>query len=334
MRTAPWEDAKALDSRAVAERLGLEKARQHRKYSCVWCSSSDALHSYPRAGGGFYCHSCGTGGSNVDIAAAVWGIEPWEAAFRLVGQLPPLPRATAAEGRNGAHGRQPDDRRIHSEVYGELVARTELSLQGRRYLKGRGIDPDAAEVYGLRTIDVGDLPMIDRLDRRAGLSVLRRPGVLPVLLLPYWSTTGEVVAIRFRRLDAGGDLPKYLSPRRGGTPVAFNREALAALHDPDLAPAEVIVAEGELDALILHQRGDVAVGLPGATPSRDLREDLVVALEHAPRVILWTDPDEAGDRAAQTLVGDMEAAFGAEWVRRRVKRRRTIADVSDMLSAA
>lgn len=333
----PWEAANALEAEDVAARIGLEPAREARKFECPSCASSDALHAYRGPGRGFHCFSCGTSFSNVDAAAAQWGIEPKEAALRLVGRLPTLPPPPPRPRRP----QLPDHelRRLQAEIFGDLVDALGLPDPCRRYLSGRGIDPDAAELYGLRGVtskrdvyaawnSLGEIHGKERL-QASGLGVIW--AAAPALVLPYWSATGAVCAIRLRSLDPPTDRPKYVSPSRGAAPVVFNREALEALKDPDLVPEVVIVCEGELDALLLHQRGHVAVGLPGACPSADVLDHLARALTGAPRVALWTDPDSAGDAAADRIVDALVTQHGPAWVRQRVSRWFGPGDATDTI---
>jgi len=136
--------------------------------------------------------------------------------------------------------------------------------------------------------------------------------------------------VRFRRLK-DDDGSKYLSPARHGPPNVFNREALVAVESSDTCPDRVLVCEGELDALLAHQRGECAVGLPGAMPSRRVMNDLVQAIEHAPLVYLFEDTDDAGERGVQRTVDALVEAHGAEWVKERVRIARGTGDFTDTL---
>ena len=81
-----WIDRSARDDRSdpllqlgpavyIGALLGV-RARPGRKVHCPFHSDRHpSLHVYPTAARGWYCFSCGRGGSIYDLAAAIWGIE-------------------------------------------------------------------------------------------------------------------------------------------------------------------------------------------------------------------------------------------------------------------
>lgn len=108
-----------------------------------------------------------------------------------------------------------------------------------------------------------------------------------------------------------------------------------ALDAPDTMPNRVLVCEGEFDALLAHRRGEVAVGLPGATPSATVLSELVDRLVEAPRVAIVTDPGEAGEVSTDRLVRALVDRWGRRWALDRVEVWRGPGDFTEtMLGSA
>lgn len=102
--------------------------------------------------------------------------------------------------------------------------------------------------------------------------------------IPYHAN-GQTVMIRGK--DMGG---KYLTPP-GQTARAFNTDAA-------FGAEQVIITEGEFDALVLEQLGFNAVGVPGANTWQDRwTQDL----EDVKKVYICLDNDTAGNAGAEKI---------------------------------
>ena len=241
----------------------------------------------------------------------------------------------------------PDTRRYRAEVYGELVANLFLGPRGRKYLGGRGLDADFASILGIRSVESWkEWTSIEKrlsarydLEQRivAGFAYIPDEGPparwwlpwwgrVPALLIPYHSVTGQVEAIRFRRITQGDR--RYMAPLGAGARIPWHAEAF----DAD-RPLEVVVTEGELDALSLLQIGYDSVALGGATPSGALLSWVVEAVADVSRLALWVDADRAGNKAVEKLSRLLAARYGLNWVGRKVVRWRSSVDANDMLAA-
>lgn len=117
------------------------------------------------------------------------------------------------------------------------------------------------------------------------------------LTFPVFSTDGEVVNVRRRRLGKA----KTIGLKGHGT-----RHLYPALSE---LPVEghVIIVEGELDALVLREHGfDAFTCIGGAGRLPDVIADHAEAFA-ALDVIVWTDADEAGRKAAEGVVAALKA---------------------------
>jgi hypothetical protein len=149
-------------------------------------------------------------------------------------------------------------------------------------------------------------------------------GSVPALLIPYFSREGvQVEAIRFRAL--GRSERRYMAPCGAGGRIPWRAEAFDGPR-----PLELVVTEGELDALTLLQSGYESVALGGATPSSATIEWIVDAVENVGRLALWTDSDRAGDGAVDRLARALADRYGWPWVARHVVRWRSRQDANDL----
>lgn len=342
----PWSEVRrSLNGPRVAAELGLAPARARAKYACVTCDSSDALHVYSD---GAKCFACGWSGSVIDLASVAWRVEPGEACRMLAERFGIRPDPTYRPEPGPVNppeptGPDPTVLRCKAEAYGDAVALLTLGPLGRAYLSGRGLAPELAHAHGIRSLETPGAweALHAALAERhapeaieaAGLGFNGRPwtprkwrGGVPALTLPYLSRTGQVEALRWRRID---DAPedRYMVPPKGGACIPWRAEAVDGPH-----PLHIVVAEGELDALALCQAGYDAVGLGGATPSGALLAWLVDALEDVAGLALWTDADAAGDGAVDRLAALLIERYGASWVRGRVRRWRAPSDPADTLA--
>lgn len=343
--SVPWDEVRrAFDGPRIAGELGLESARERHKYACVWCSSSDGMHVYKD--GGAKCFACGHSGSVIDLAAARWGVEPVEACRMLAernGIRPdPLYRPERVVRPPKAVGLSPNTLQHRSEVYGDLVARTTLASQGRLYLEGRALSPDLAEVHGIRSMESpeewrsawatlhdlhGTAAMTD-----AGLWRDGRPwhpwgSKVPALLLPYLDPAGQVVAVRWRRLIPGNR--RYMAPLRAPASIPWGAEAVEGPR-----PLELVLVEGELDALAARMAGYDAMALGGTTPAASVIEWVVEHVADVDGLALWFDDDAAGHAAVRRVALALGQRYGIQWLRSRVCQWRSVGDPAQTLGAA
>ena len=354
----------ALSGLRVAEEVGLEPAREQFKYACPARTrdSSDGLHAYPRSGSGAHCFSCWTHFSAVDLAAAALGCSPPEACRHLTNRFEIQPdrayqvhrktrRArTRPKSRSAESNTVPSDDhgllQVRAEVYGGIVEELRLDSVGRRYLANRGLDLDLAYAQGFRSIDSpeqwrrlrqclnAEYSVEDMVT--AGFAYLKQEGgswrswfpwneeLPPALLIPYFSRTAQIEAIRFRRMVPGS--PRYMALLKAGARIPWRCEAFDGPR-----PLELVITEGELDGLSLLQCGYDALALGGATPSRYVVEWVAEAAGDASSLALWTDADAAGKGAVDRLAAVLAERHGLRWVEEHVCRWSSEADPNDLL---
>lgn len=201
-----------------------------------------------------------------------------------------------------------EDGAVHADLYAaflDQVCRPVTGTPGADYLAGRGIAADVADEYGVRyCFDLAGLwKLADRkVIKAAGLSslyVFQKAG-LPFLVFPY-GRGGTPVFIKTRCLLSKEDAERREVPRflntGGAVPCLWN-------HDAIVGAGEVIITEGEIDALSWIVMGQVAVGLPGWSHWKDawIRDFA------GKKVFLDLDADAAGQRGAADIAQRFQQA--------------------------
>jgi DNA primase len=156
-----------------------------------------------------------------------------------------------------------------------------------RYARSRGVTPAQVERWGIGYALEG------RLEGR--------------IVFPLRGRRGELLSYSARAIDDHADA-RYLNPRKSeGAKQALFGEERWGQHPHEV----VVVVEGAIKALAVERVADVAVaGLIGASQAESA--EVHRKLSRFDEVVVATDPDAAGDRAALAL----ERALGVVACRR------------------
>jgi replicative DNA helicase len=124
-----------------------------------------------------------------------------------------------------------------------------------------------------------------------------------MITIPY-IVARNVVTIRGRTWPATPqDFDEWDGPTYTPTPAKYKTLAGTGTRlfnsDTTWNATELVLAEGECDAMILEQEGFAAVGVPGATAWQDSWDDY---LTNTQRVFVAYDGDPAGEKAARKLL--------------------------------
>jgi DNA primase len=260
----------------------------------------------------WHCYGCGAGGDLIKFVERYENVE-FTPALRMLAQ------------RAGVELHDsPDARRIRTEreaIYeANAVARAYFasSLNKDRtaldYLKRRGITTETAEKFGIGFAPE-DWEGFVGAARKAGieLALAERAGLVRSrpqgdgyydlfrnrLMFPVYNLTGEVMAFGGRAL--GDDAAKYINTQnttaytKGRHVYALNLARRAAATEGTL-----IVVEGYIDAIALHQAGftNAVASLGTAFTPEQARELRRVA----PNVYLCFDGDAAGQAATSRSI--------------------------------
>jgi DNA primase len=293
----------------VGRRVKLSRSGRQWKGCCPFHNEKTA--SFTVYDDHFHCYGCGANGDAIAFVMRAEGATFPEAVERLAGEAGlDVPKASPAAA-------EAERRRL--DVFGVLeaaaaaFARRLTAPEGERaraYLASRGAGQEAIRTFGLgwsgdgRGTLAADLGASEALLAQAGLLAAEdgadRPGPSRAfffnrLMFPIRDARGRVVSFGGRVLGDGQ--PKYLNGPE--TPVFAKRRALYGIDRARIAAragAAVIVVEGYMDVIALHQAGFHGALAPLGTA---LTEDHLGELwKLSPAPVLCFDGDAAGARAA------------------------------------
>ncbi len=269
--------------------------------------------------GFFKCFGCGKGGDVLTFVQELDGLDFMEALRMLADDagvdLPQQRLDRAARSRNqAAREALTLARRLYREQLGAPAGE-----DGRRYLADRGLQEELLEAFQVGWAPAEPGWLADRLRRAgippeaaedAGLIYTPDGGGRPRdrfwdrVVFPVMDKSGKTVGFGGRYLPGSRaeerGMGKYVNspdgplfPKRR---LLYGIDRLAAALRESAEDAPILICEGYLDVLMLHQAG---LRCCVAALGTSLTEDHARALRRYDRpVALMLDPDEAGRRAA------------------------------------
>jgi DNA primase len=298
----------------VGQFVTLKRVGENWKGLCPFhTEKTPSFHVNPKRGI-FHCFGCGVGGDAFAFLMRQDRLSFPEAvralAQRYGVELPEARRDPGAESRLETLRRI---MALAAEFYREQLWGHQ-GVRARRYIEGRGIDPEVARRFGLGYAPEGWNVLLGHMARQgideevlvqAGLALPRQTGegcydrFRARLLFPIRDLQGRVVAFGGRALSPGEE-PKYLNSPE--TPLYVKGQMLYALDIARQAMRErnrAIIVEGYLDCLMAHQHGfteTVAALGTSFTPAQ-----LGLLRRYTDEVLAVFDADAAGERAAARL---------------------------------
>jgi DNA primase len=271
-----------------------------------------SFHVHPDRGF-FKCFGCGTGGDLITFVQKLENASFGDAVRMLAAKAgielePEDPRARRVRSEREAIY---EANRVAAQYFARMLA-GERGDGARRYLARRGIEPATVDRFALGFAPDSWGGLVADLERNGvDLAIAAKAGLLKAgqrgyydfyrdrLMVPTYSTTGEVIAFGGRAL--GESEPKYLNTST--TPVYVKGHHLYALNlarRAAQADRTLIVVEGYLDCIALHQAGfENAVAALGTAFTAEQATEL---RKYAEYVYLCFDGDAAGSGAATKAV--------------------------------
>ncbi len=271
-----------------------------------------SFHVHPDRGF-FKCFGCGVGG---DVITFVQKLD--NASFGDTVRLLATKAGVELQPESPRESRARSERetiyeanRVAAAYFARMLA-AEAGAAARAYCAKRGFSSATIERFGLGYAPGSWGGLTSELERndfdlalaaRAGLVKTGQRGYYDFyrdrLMIPTYSTTGEVIAFGGRAL--GEAEPKYLNTST--TPVHTKGRHLFALNLARKAAQSdrtIIVVEGYLDCIALHQAGfENAVAALGTSFTPEQAAEL---RKYADYVFLCFDGDAAGSAAATKAV--------------------------------
>jgi len=276
---------------------------------------------------GFYhCFGCGAGGDVYKFLQEMESLSFYEAVENLAGKVGfTLTYEAGAKGPDqGQKARIFEANQLAAKYFQDQLM-TDAAIPGRDFLKSRGFDKPAAELFGVGFAPKGWNNLTDHLKAAgfteeelitASLSSKGERGLYDKfrgrLIWPIRDTSNQVIGFGARKLFDDDQGPKYLNTSE--TPV-YHKSAV--LYGIDLAKKDisksqkVVVVEGYTDVMACHLAGiTTAVATCGTAFGdehiRILNRMLAANVDSPAEVIFTFDPDEAGQKAAMRAFADAD----------------------------
>jgi DNA primase len=306
-------------SAVVSRRVALKRAGREWKGLSPFNQEKTASFTVNDQKGFYHCFSSGKHGDIFGFVMDTEGLSFPEAVERLASEAGlPLPKPDpqyerAAKERLGLY-----DALEAASVYFEEQLGTRDGREALDYAARRGLSPQTMKEFRIgfapNAKDVLKATLIKRgfsesqlLD--AGLLIKPDDGRAPYdrfrhrLTIPIVNSRGRIIAFGARALDTATE-PKYLnSPEtklfdKGSTVFNFARA-----RGPAFDKGELVVVEGYMDVIALHQAGFHHVVATLGTAFTERQMDQLWLL--APEPIICFDGDRAGEAAAARAIDRM-----------------------------
>ena len=284
---------------------------------------------------GFYhCFGCGAGGDVYKFLQEMESLSFYEAVENLAGKVGyTLTYEAGAKGPDQGQKARIYEANAAAAKYFQDQLMTDPAIPGREFLKSRGFDKAAAEMFGVGFAPKGWNNLTDHLKSvgfteeeliTASLSSKGERGLYDKfrgrLIWPIRDTSNQVIGFGARKLFDDDQGPKYLNTSE--TPV-YHKSAV--LYGIDLAKKEisksqkVVVVEGYTDVMACHLAGiTTAVATCGTAFGdehiRILNRMLSANVDNPAEVIFTFDPDEAGQKAAMRAFADADKFHASSFI--------------------
>ena len=297
----------------VARRVKLARSGRHMKGCCPFHGEKSA--SFYVYEDHFHCFGCGAHGDAVSFVMQSQGATFPDAVAQLAAEAGiEVPRASpeAVETERLRHDLH-EIARLVAETFARKLRLPE-GKPARDYLDRRGIRPDTIAAWGLGWSGEGRGALVSEMrgqgidvDRLIAIGMVRenedgQPGgelFFNRVTFPIRDPRGRTIGFGGRTL--GDAQPKYLNGPE--TPLFSKRAVLFGLdraREGVRAGGPVIVSEGYLDVIALHQAGFAGAVAPLGTALTDAQLQLLWRLSPCP--VLCFDGDAAGGRAASRAI--------------------------------
>ncbi len=262
----------------------------------------------------YHCHGCGAGGDAIKFLMGVGGLtfpDALESLARRSGIV--LEEEDPHAARESAHRRRLLDALFWAAGRYRAAFRAPMGKIALDYMRSRGFTDATLDTFGIGWAPAGWDNLVERA-RKDGidLPILEEVGLISPrtkggegwydffrerVLFPIADEAGRVVGFGGRLLE--GKEKKYINSRH--TPV-YNKSRV--LYGLDLARASaakagLVIVEGYVDAMALHQAGRPNVVASLGTAFTEHQADLVKRSVREHPVTLLFDSDSAGEKAAE-----------------------------------
>ncbi|MCC8192139.1 MAG: DNA primase [Ruminococcus sp.] len=298
--------------------VSLKRASSTFKCLCPFHSErTPSCTVYPETDS-FYCFGCGAGGDVVTFIMKIENLDYYE-AVKFLAERSGIPLPEDSYRGNGADVKKKRLYEINKQAarffYSNL--KKPEGKKGLTYLLGRGLKLETIKKFGLGVALDNWSALRDHLLSlgfyenelvEASLITKNQQGrtfdfFKNRVMFPFFDIRGNVVAFGGRRLDES-DSRKYLNSRE--TAVFKKNKTLFALNfakDSSVKKKQILLCEGNLDVISLHQAGfDNAIATCGTALTSDHAR---ILLQYCDEVVICYDSDEAGQKASKKAINTL-----------------------------
>lgn len=260
----------------------------------------------------FYCFGCGTGGDAITFIKLRENLEYIEAVKLLAARAGMTMPEDADDGRGNLRKRILEANKLAARFFFESL-NSDAGKHARGYLRSRKLSDGVIRKFGLGYAPDSWDALKNHLNEKgyknselveAGLCSVNQAGTSTYdffrdrVMFPVIDVRGNVVAFSGRTMSFT-DSRKYVNTR--DTAVFKKSRTLYALNIAKSTDTRrILVAEGQMDVIAIHQAGlDNAVAALG-TALTD--EHVRMISQYADEVVLAYDGDEAGQRATKRAI--------------------------------
>ncbi len=275
---------------------------------------------------GYKCFGCGAGGDSIRFVMEIEG-KGFVETIRKLAEMYGVTLPANVGGRGQGPDRNERDEayqlmRTAADLYREILLDGPEGEAGRAYMQARGIAPEFAKAFGLGYAPAPGEAGWDRLakalqDAGQPIALAQKLGLVRAserrgsvydafrgrLMFPVVQPGGEVIAFSGRVVpphDAPADgqaAPKYVNSSES---FLFHKSktlfGLAVARPAIRSQGRAILVEGNVDVVMLHQRGHGETVAPLGTALTDTQARLLARFTS--QVVMCFDGDTAGRKAA------------------------------------
>lgn len=274
---------------------------------------------------GFYhCFGCGEGGDVYKFLQQIESISFYEAVEKLAARVGfELNYEDGGPAQDQGQRSRILEANTAAAAFYQSQLMTDDAIPGRDFLKGRGFDKAAADLFGVGFAPKGWSNLTDHLKKlgftieelvNAGLATKSDRGAYDKfrgrLIWPIRDATSQVIGFGARKLFDDDQGPKYLNT---SDTLVYHKSSV--LYGIDLAKKDiskqqrVVVVEGYTDVMACHLAGITTAVATCGTAFGDehirILNRMLSAEKDTPAEVIFTfDPDAAGQKAAMRAFND------------------------------
>lgn len=294
----------------VSSYIKLDRAGIYFKAKCPFHNERTPSFMISPARNNYHCFGCGKGGDIFSFVQEIEGLD-FPSALRLLAERAGVVLDQNAKRDGGEKAMLFDILESATKFYEAELRKSKIAIE---YLKERGITGETAKTFRLGFAPDGWENLVsflrtkgwrENLIEKAGLSVTGKKSPYDRfrnrIMFPIASSQGKTVGFTGRVLPGADENSPNSMGKYVNSPETDLYHKSSVLYGLNLAKSEilregkVIVVEGQMDALMVHQAGNKNVVAVSGTALTE--EHLKILKRFTDNVVFCFDNDKAGQNA-------------------------------------